>query len=283
MEIKDYKENGREIYNKLRLLTYPVAIKFIKNLSEIPEKVQRPSEMGQKLSLCQAFTMARRWGATIAMTYEDNFCVTSSFVHQWKKMPVKYIIESQVKSGYHKDLNAELAVQSVFAEFTNKKSYEKIKDHIGFVVSPITRTKLEPDVILLYGDPAQITHIIQALSYEGKYVIKSSFIGFGESCLKGVLLPYISNKPQVVLPGTGDRTLALTKEEEMAIGFPGKLLSYINDNLFKSGGIFNMRQPSRFVLGQPPLGPPAWDFLERKLRKYEREKKKQEENSKNDK
>jgi len=271
-EIDDYKQIGKELYNKLRLLTYPVAIKFIKDVAEIPEGVQQPSKMGQQLSLCQSFTMARRWGADIAMTIEDNLCYTSSLVHQWEKVPIKDIITSQVKSGYHKDLNAELAVQSAFSELANKKTFEKIKDHKGFIVSPLTRTIVIPDVILMYGDPAQITHVIHALSYEGKYVVTSSFIGYGESCLKGVLVPFVTNKPQVVLPGTGDRTLSLTKEEEMAIGFPGALLFYIVENLFKSGGIFNMRQPTRFVLGTPPAGPPAWDYLRRQVKKYKRER-----------
>ncbi len=273
--LEDYREKGKELYNKLRLLTFPVALKFIKDMSEVPEGFQQPSKsMGQQITLCQSFTMARRWGANLVMTVEDNLCYTSSLVHQWESVtvPVKDIITSQVKSGYHKDLNAELAVQSVFSEFANKKSYEKIKDHIGFMVSPLTRTSIIPDVILIYGDPAQITHTIHALSYEGKYIVKSAFVGYGESCLKGVLLPYLSKKPQVVLPGTGDRTLGLTKEEEMAIGIPGNLLFYIVDNLFKSGGSFNMRQPLRFVPGTVPLGPPAWDYLKRQVKKYKRKK-----------
>lgn len=275
-EIQEFRQLGQDLYNKLRLLTFPIAIKFIKDYKEIPEKVQRPSKVGQNITLCQSFTMARRWGAHVAMTYEDNACITSSLVHQWKKVPIKDIIESQVISGYHKDAKAELLVQSQYSALSNKENYLKIKDHVGFIVSPLTRTIIKPDVILIYGDPSQITHIVHALSYEGKYLVNSAFIGFGESCLKGVLLPYVSNKPEVVLPGTGDRTLALTKEEEMAIGLPAEMISYVNDNLFKSGQSFNMRQPSRFFIGSIPkgFGPPAWNFLKRKVKKQEKKVKK---------
>ncbi len=129
-----------------------------------------------------------------------------------------------------------------------------------------------PEVILFYGDPSQMTHIIHALSYEGEYNIESKFLGYGESCIKGVLLPFLSGEPQVILPGTGDRTLGLTKEEEMAIGIPAELLFYVNKNLFKSGGIFNMRQPTRFIIGNIPegMGPPAWNYLKRQLKKKNR-------------
>jgi hypothetical protein len=40
-----------------------------------------------------------------------------------------------------------------------------------------------------------------------------------------------------------------------------------------------MRQPTRFVLGTPPAGPPAWDYLRRQVKKYKRER---EEGIKND-
>ncbi|TXT63317.1 MAG: hypothetical protein BAJALOKI3v1_390010 [Promethearchaeota archaeon] len=271
--IDEFRNIGQKVYEKLRLLTYPIAIKFIKDYVEIPEKAQRPSKIGQNITLCQSFTMARRWGAHVAMTYEDNACITSSLVHQWKKVSPKDIIKSQIISGYHKDAKAELSVQSQYAALSNKENYSKIKDHVGFISSPLPRTIIQPDVILIYGDPSQMTHIVQALSYEGKYLVNSSFIGFGESCLKGVLIPFLTEKPEVVLPGTGDRTLALTKEEEMAIGMPSKLISYVNDNLFKSGEQFNMRQPSRFFIGSIPkgFGPPAWNFLKRKVKKQERE------------
>lgn len=272
-KIEDYREAGNNIYDKLRLLTFPIAIKFIKDYSEIPKKAQQPSKLNQKLSLCQSFTMARRWGNHVAMTFEDNACITSSLVHQWKKVSMEDIIESQVISEYHKDKKAEIRIQSQLKDLATKESYDKIKDHKGFVVSPLNKAYDNPDIVLIYGDPAQITHIIHSLTYEGKHLVESPFIGYGESCIKGVLLPYVTGEPQVVLPGTGDRTLSLTKEEEMAIGVPAELVFYINENMFKSGGVFNMRQPTRFFLGNLPkgFGPPAWNFLRKQLKKKEKE------------
>lgn len=274
--IEEYRKIGESYYNKLRLLTFPVAIKFIKSYEEIPEKVHRPSKIGQNISLCQSFTMARRWGAHVAMTFEDNACITSSLVHQWKKVPQKDILKSQIMSGYHKDAKAELKVQSQFSALTNKENYLKIKDHVGFIVSPLTKTIIEPDIVLTYGDPAQMTHIIHALSYEGKYMVKTSFVGFGESCIKGVLIPFVTQKPEVVLPGTGDRTLSLTKEEEMAIGMPADLIPYVEENLFKAGGKINMGEPAKFFVGSIPkgFGPPAWNFLRRKLKQLSKDENK---------
>ena len=48
---------------------------------------------------------------------------------------MKDILESQIRSGYHKDASAELAVQSAFAELANKKIDEaekRLEDLLGF-------------------------------------------------------------------------------------------------------------------------------------------------------
>ncbi|MGV9197517.1 MAG: DUF169 domain-containing protein [Promethearchaeia archaeon] len=76
--LEEYRNIGKQLSNKLRLLTIPVAIKFIEDYDEIPQEAQRPSKMGQKISLCQSFTMGRRWGAHVAMTYEDNVPTAAS-------------------------------------------------------------------------------------------------------------------------------------------------------------------------------------------------------------
>jgi uncharacterized protein (DUF169 family) len=273
--IENYRKEGQELYNKLRMLTFPLAIKYIKDKSEIPDEIGiiRPSKIEQKMSLCQAFTMARRWGRTVVMTFEDNHCITSSFVHGWAFMPGKEILRSQIISKYHSGPSAELSVQLLFGQYLNKESMEKVKGNIGFVVSPLNKTNIIPDVILCYGNPAQITHIIHALEYEGRNLVKDQFfLGYGESCIKGVLIPYISNQIQVVLPGTGDRTLSMTTEDEMAIGFPAKKLFYIMKNIFKSADKFNMGMPSKFMLIDIPdgMGPPAFRFLKRQYRRLEK-------------
>ena len=276
-EIDKWREAGTEYYNKLRLLTHPLAIKYIKDESEIPINALRPSKIEQRLSLCQAFTTARRLGRCVGMTFEDNHCITSSFVQGWEYMPGKEILKSQIISGYHSNPSAEMRVQLQFSDLLTKESLEKVKGNIGFVVSPLTKTGVIPDVILTYGNPAQIGNIIHALSYEGRYLVNNqNFIGYGESCIRGVLVPYITNKSQVVLPGTGDRILAMTTENEMAFGMPAKRLFYVLKTLFKSGEANNMGMPSRFMLiDMPfPMGPKAFRYLNRQYKKRLRKERK---------
>ncbi len=243
-----YRKAGNNIYNRLHLSTYPVAIKYIKGIDEIPEGFIRPSTFGKKMTLCQAFTQARRWGAKIAMTAEDNLCTPSSAAHRWADVSFDDLVESQVIQGWHKDSDAEKKRISAGIKMLGEEGLNKIDGYHGLVCSSLNETVFEPDSILVYCDAVQLTHIIQALCYEYKHVPTSSFDGFAESCIKGGLIPFATGMPQVVIPGSGDRSLAGTWDSELAIGIPGFLVFYVLENLFKTGGIMNIGYPMRSLM-----------------------------------
>ncbi|MHA2036017.1 MAG: hypothetical protein ACW98X_06255 [Promethearchaeota archaeon] len=57
MTLKDYQNAGEEIFHKLHLNSFPVSIKYIKDLDkDIPPGVRRPIDNGEKVSICQAFS-----------------------------------------------------------------------------------------------------------------------------------------------------------------------------------------------------------------------------------
>lgn len=267
--IDDYRAVGKELYDSLRLGTFPVGVTYIKSPADIPTGFMRPTQFKQKWSLCQAITYARRGGARIAMTADDNFCVPASYGQGWlPQLSHDDLIESQRLNKWRGSLEAEKKVQAEFAaEIVTHESYSKIKGNIGFLLSPLAETDYIPDSIIFYGSPGQMTHIIQALSYEGKHIVKSSFIGFAESCMKGALFPYVTGKPQYVSPGMGDQSLSGTNENEVAIGIPGEMLFYIREKLFKTGGQSNKGMPIRTLLAgqlnEKML--PGWTYLRKKI------------------
>ncbi len=250
----DYKVAGEKLYHALHLSTYPVAIKYIKSEEEIPRRAIRPSTMGRKprkLSICQAFTIARRMGVTVALTADENFCVPSSAMHGWIKVSLEDIIESQIKQGWHKDAESEKRRTRMMNDLLPEglEGLQK-KGYIGVIASPLPMSLIIPDSILIYGSGAQITHVIQALNYEclPEYVPSSTFEGFGESCGKGGLFPFLMQKPQIVIPGMGDRSFAGIQEHEIGVGMPGFLLFYVIENLFKTGGMMNIGWPLKNLI-----------------------------------
>jgi len=267
--LNDFQEAGQTLYDRLHLSSLPVAIKYIKTASEIPnQKIMRPSALGEEWSLCQAFTYARRWGWNVAMTGDDNFCVPATASHGWEDISEEDRLESQIRQGWHRDEEAERRLQN----FTSKLFGEKAdlrKEYQGFIVSPLPQSIVVPDTVLIYGNGEQITHIIQALVYDGRNFPTSSFWGFGESCMKGGLIPFLTQVPQIVIPGTGDRTFSGVFDYEIAIGLPGSLIFEVSANLFKTGGRLNMGMPVKTLLPRSIKAKltPGFDFLRKKYEK----------------
>jgi len=266
-ELINYQKAGNELYHKLHLASYPVAIKYIKSKDEIPDNALQPSAFGRKMALCQAITQARRAGTTVAMTADDNFCTPATAGHQWVDISLEDLLESQVRQGWHKDLESEKRRFEASAKLLATKDIGRMMGYIGFVCYPLHETYGTPDSVIVFGDGVQLTHIIQALSYEHLHTPSSTFEGFGETCMKGGLIPFVTEIPQVIIPGAGDRSFAGISEHEMAVGMPANLVFYTLENLFKTGGMMNIGYPAT------PLMPmdldedltPGFKFLREKI------------------
>ncbi|MBW1819910.1 MAG: DUF169 domain-containing protein, partial [Deltaproteobacteria bacterium] len=234
---------------------------------EIPAEAVRPGHGNQKWSICQAFTYARRWGWTTAMTADENFCVPASAMNKWVDVSDEDLVESQVRQGWHLDRASEKARFEFARKAFAGGQAEKAAQYNGLVSSPLHHTPVEPDTVLVFGDGAHVTHIVHALCYDYKAPVMSAFEGFGESCMKGGLLPFITGRPQVVIPGMGDRAFAGIGDSEIGIGLPGNMLPLVMAQLFKSGGRQNIGQPVKTLL---PMGlteaiTPGFQFLKEKI------------------
>ncbi|HBZ53790.1 MAG TPA: hypothetical protein DEO88_00160, partial [Syntrophobacteraceae bacterium] len=60
MELTSVKEMAGFVSNDLRLKTFPLAVKFLKDRGDFPAKTRQPSVvLGKRVSICQGVTMAR--------------------------------------------------------------------------------------------------------------------------------------------------------------------------------------------------------------------------------
>ena len=273
-KLSDYQKAGQDLLSRLRLATYPVAIKYIKDISEIPTKAIRPSQSGQKWCLCQAITYTRRWGWMVAMTADDNFCTPATAGHQWVDVSQEDLLQSQLFQTWHKDIEAEKKRQKHGRDMIGEANIQKLKQYHGFVVAPLHETPFVPDSVLVFGNGENITHIIHAITYEGENYPYSGFEGFGETCTKGGLMPFITGIPQVVIPGMGDRTFSGVHDYEIAIGLPGAMVFIALQNLLKTGGKLNLGIPVKTLL---PMSiteniTPGFKYMRDKIDKIEKTK-----------
>ena len=241
--MENWMNIGKALEDMLRPQTYPLAIKFVKDESEFPERTRRPE---QKIAICQALTISRRYGWTMGITEEDSGCPGASIAYGWTKL----IDESQLAqfflaAGYASDITGTERI----VEKIDRLESGKYK---GVVISPLTRTKVIPDVILVYGNPAQIMRLIQgAMHKEGKRVI-SELTGILASCTTGIIRTFNTGEYQVVVPGNGDRVFAVTHDHEMMFSIPS---DKAEDVIVGMEGTRFAKYPIPVTLQMPPPFP----------------------------
>lgn len=245
-EIETYREFGTKLEKYLRFATFPLAIKLIKEKSEILNEFKRShKDLRLEMFVCQNFKMARTYGWTIAVMDEDCSCNLAREVYNWEEMnPEKINFAKQFSAGlYSKDEEV--------AEEWLQKLYFLPKQYKGIIISPLTRSKILPDVILVYCNPAQAMRLIQAYLYNEGGVLEFTAAGRAGSCHEGVIKTFLTDKPQLVILGNGDRVWGGAQDDEVLFAIPSSKIESILDGL-KSTHDAGLRYPIPTYMNYKP-------------------------------
>ncbi len=196
----EFNRFGEEIERLMLLRTSPLAVKMLENESDIPEGAVRPkADHGYHLAQCQAFSISRRKGESIAMLKEDNWC--------WGPL---------IAYGLAKPDIAEK-----FPELKESVKHIPLLEHgryTGIVSAPLKTANYMPDVVLIYSNNAQLNNILWALSFGGEGLIGSPMYPI-TSCAFSVV-PALSGQYCITLPDPGELGRAQAGEDEIIFSLP---------------------------------------------------------------
>ncbi|MFX1502114.1 MAG: DUF169 domain-containing protein [Promethearchaeota archaeon] len=221
-----YQDYGKKLEALLRPQTFPIAIKLIKDISEVPANSKKPkSDLKVQIFICQAFKMARSYGWTMFITEEDCICRLARGLYGWDPITEEAKdFANQFSIGlYSKDLETSKKFQDHL--------YMLKENYLGLVISPLTRTKILPDVVQIYGNPAQATRLIQSYLYIKGGVLDFTSTGRAGSCHEGVMKTIQMNEPQLVVLGNGDRVWGGVEDSEVMFSIPRNKLESIVEGL----------------------------------------------------
>jgi uncharacterized protein (DUF169 family) len=240
--------------------SFPIGIKILRKDDPFPEGVIRPSKFGIKVALCQWTTLARRWGWVVGVMPEDINCTPCLAGFGFKKLKDKSdFAQFALDMGYFDSLEPATAL-------VDQMEFLKPGEVKGIVAFPLAKAPVRPDLVVIYGTPAQMTRLAYAYTHSHSRVIHSK-TSFGLSCLSTVM-PFWKEEPAFVHPGRGERTLAGADDSEMLFSTPVSHLEALIDGLEKTHKK-GLRYPIQgYVLYEPPLIPPM-KALEEKLMEIE--------------
>ncbi len=212
----DLPSLAQQIEQHVRPSTFPVALRMIRPGEDLPEKVKRPhADLGFQIAICQGISMARRYGWSLAMGREDLNCPLTKIAFGFEKAPSFYTEGHLACDMYTGSLEAGRASEASVPRF-EAGAYSHL------VAAPLARARFEPQVVLVYGNSAQVMTLLVAALFRQGGRLTSSF-GGRIDCADIVIETMKTGRPQVILPCYGDRVFAQTEDAEMAFTFPANL------------------------------------------------------------
>ncbi len=253
--MKYLEELHQTLQTYIRPTSFPVAVKLQED-NELPEDIRRPSKVfGHPLTICQGIAIARRYGWTIGFLKEDHACGPS--------MPSFGLVEEPdfIKDGsivyplYTKTLEAGAKTQSAMPAL-------KVGTANSIILSPLHKANFEPDVVLIYGNPAQVVRLIQGSLYNSGGVLESRSMGRA-ACTSEIVSTFVEQKCNVTIPGGGEKAFALTGDDEIVFSVPKKEIPNLIEGIVSTHKEGASRFPTPlFGLRSQPIFPEKYDKLQ---------------------
>jgi uncharacterized protein (DUF169 family) len=228
---------SRELEDLLRLKTRIVGYKRLEHAEEL-DRIDGVTHIKHLFSFGQLPSMARIAGLTVGATKEDPMLPRCMRIHGLKSATEKSM------KGEAKDL-ATTWLASPEDGLRQQQDYPRIPPGGAIVVGPLADEKFEPDVILVYGNPAQIMMLMCGLQKEKYERFTFHFIGEG-ACADSVAQCYVTGKPALAIPCFGERAFGQVADDEIVIALPPSEVDRAISGLKKLGQI-GMRYPIRSI------------------------------------
>jgi len=179
---------------------------MLKSEEDIPAEAIRPKrDKGHHLAQCQAFAMSRRQDATVAMLKEDHWCFAPLMAYGLVEDPKDDFVNAT----------------------TSFPCFEQEK-FIGMVTAPLKSASFEPDMILIYADPAQVRQLLMVVKFKDKSLVNSIFDPI-DSCAYAVVPVIETGQYRITIPDPGEQTRAAARDDEIIFSLPKeKLVTIVN-------------------------------------------------------
>lgn len=210
-DVDGYDMISEKIKEKLGLKKSPVAVKFVLRPEDIPEGIKKVEEGARH---CELVQKASR-GEIFYATGEEQTCKGGAAALGLVEPPEK------VKTG-----EMYLGLGRFSSLGSAKRTIDAIPkiEHIMYALmyAPLEKAEFDPDVIVVFCNPAQAMLLAQAVVYTLGGRFEADFSGIQSICADAVAGPFTRKRPNVTMGCSGSRKYAKVPSDEVIVGLTGE-------------------------------------------------------------
>jgi len=212
---QDWGKLIRRMELLMRLKSFPVAFKMLKKREELDQiPFMRMTE--HKTTLCQLITVVRNFDWTVGAELDDFLSPVCPSILGLTDIPEAY------KDG---------TFRSVVWVKTREdgKKYEAsiprlpLGEYEAVAMAPLVYNPFDPDIVLIYANPAQMMLLINSLQFEDYEVMQFYCVG-ESSCSDAIARCYLTGKPSLTIPCYGERRYGHAQDEDLVMAIPAGMM-----------------------------------------------------------
>ena len=229
----------------LRLKSFPVAFKMLPDKTEL-EQIPFLRRSQKKTTLCQLITQVRNFDWTVGADLDDFLFSACPSILGLCDVPeicqdgtFRSIVWVKTKQDARK---FEAAIPRL-----PLGKYEAV------AMAPLVYNPFEPDIVLIYANPAQMILMINALQFEDYEVMQFFCVG-ESSCSDAIARCYQTGKPSLSIPCYGERRYGHAQDEDLVMAIPKEMMTKALaglEALYRRG----VRYPISFAGAEGDVGP----------------------------
>ncbi len=244
------RKYGKEIERRMRLRTFPLAVKLLEKEKDIPTGAERPlKDFGYCINVCQGYAMSRKEGKTLAMFKQDMWCCEPVIGYGWENPP-RFFLEGH--NRFPRDVRNLKAGKNYASDFPRLK----VGKYKGILSAPLGTVDFMPDLIMVYCNSEQLSLLLLGREHKDGHDLKCSLSSHA-ACVYSIVPVIKSGECQVAIPCRGDRYTALAGSDEIIFSIPtGKIGDLLTG--LKHVERYGCKFPKNPVMGREPERPEGY-------------------------
>ena len=217
METKtDWEKTVRRLEQLLRLKSFPIAFKMAekKELLDTTPFLRRPEK---QLTLCQMLNLVRNFDWTVGAELKDFMFPSCPSILGLQEVPKTH------RDGTFRSI-VWVATKEDGRRFERSIPRLPTGRYEAVLMAPLVYNPFEPDIVLIYCNPAQIMLLINSLQFTDYQVMEFSCVG-ESSCSDAIVRCYEKGKPCVGIPCYGERRYGHAQDDELVMALPASMMA----------------------------------------------------------